>query len=228
MNSLCICKLFAIFCKSYGTGCETQSRADQLSWKFKTNFSLISTICMQILVEFAQMLYTIYSCYKWGHPVWIVLSSCWRFERTGELYALQTLQGPPKKPPTTFQSHNSIAHWPIAFKFEHNVLWLHVDCFANFYWICFAQFQMVTTLIKTGQHSANFGSRALSEYVAAFFRAMWLITWISMTPSSAPPQLTCNHAGFTASPCLHKHFPRVSEWTCDVRSLRVPQTLRRV
>ena len=111
-----------------------------------------------------------------------------------------------KKTPTTFRCHNSVAHWPIAFKFEHNVLWLIVDCCTNFYWISCSQFQMVTTLIQAGQHSAFLCCALCRMYVAAFCCAMRLITWISMTPSSSPRPLTCNHADFTASPCCTSIF----------------------
>ena len=52
--------------------------------------------------------------------------------------------------------HTSVAQRPTAFKFNP-ILWVLVDYCANFYWICAAQFQMVTILILAGQYCTILG-----------------------------------------------------------------------
>ena len=71
----------------------------------------------------------------------------------------------PSQRPTTFVSHNSVAHWSTAFKFQHNVLSLIVECCVNFYWIRFTQFQMATMLILAGRICTTLGRALCREYV---------------------------------------------------------------
>ena len=142
---------------------------------------------------------------------------CTSNETPTNLY-FEQIQGVPKKTPTTFRCHNSVTHWPIAFKFEHNVLWLTVDCCTNFYWIFCAQFQMVTTLIQAGQHSAFFELRALSRIRCSFLLCN-VANYMDIDGTIFfPPPTNMQPCRFHCIPLLlHKHFPRVSEWACDVR-----------